>query len=246
MRTVQYQQSYSELLKKRLGKGLLILFSVLILVVFITSIAPKISSNLVVILVIIVFGIILIRYTFITIGDIYVEYRKAKYGVEGENLVKEELSKFFDDSYVYISNFIIPETKIGDIDGILIGPKGLFIIEVKNWAGRFRISSTDMLRHLKGDIFKLYRKNAFYQIGRQVNYLKKYFKNKNIDIDIIPTFVLVDGKIETIVGETGIFVCELNKLINHLFEFKPKPEFTKEFCDSLVNVLIPTNEFEKK
>lgn len=58
----------------------------------------------------------------------FINWRK---GILGERLVIEALTPL-DNSYVLINDVVLPKRK-GNIDHILIGPTGLFVIETKNY-----------------------------------------------------------------------------------------------------------------
>lgn len=163
--------------------------------------------------------------------------RNFRYGKKGEEEVSGILKDTLDDNYVYIENYTIPNTRIGDIDGLLIGPKGVIIIEVKSYAGVFRISGEDMFRKLKRDIYKLYRKSPFKQVIRQRKYLTKFLKEKGIDVQVIAIVVLVRSKINTISGETKVFVTEPNKLTNHIFKLSQTPQWTTDLSNKLIQTL---------
>jgi hypothetical protein len=160
-----------------------------------------------------------------------------KYGKEGENKVLQILEESLDDNFTYITNYVIPNTRIGDIDGLLIGPKGIIILEIKNYAGIFRISGRDIYRKLRGNVFKLYKKNPFKQIKKQKEYLDKFLHEKGINMKITPIVVLVYGKIETITGPTQVFITEAHQLPNHIFELPLISGWNPELQNKILQVL---------
>jgi hypothetical protein len=160
-----------------------------------------------------------------------------KYGKEGENKVLQILEESLDDNFTYITNYVIPNTRIGDIDGLLIGPKGIVILEIKNYAGIFRISGEDMYRKLKGDVYRLYKKNPFEQIMKQKEYLDKFLYEKGIDVKITPIVVLVYGKINAITVPTKVLITEANQLPNYIFELPLIPEWNPELPNKIIQVL---------
>ena len=56
----------------------------------------------------------------------------------GEEKIVEQLRAMLDDRWTLIRNFIYPGRKGGDIDLILIGPAGVWVFEVKAYAGKVR------------------------------------------------------------------------------------------------------------
>lgn len=72
-----------------------------------------------------------------TIGDIKQLKNQAK-GFIGETVVNFLLSSL-DDTWIAFPNAIIPAAngKLTEIDLLLVGNKGIFLIEVKTWSGSF-------------------------------------------------------------------------------------------------------------
>ena len=69
-------------------------------------------------------------------------------GLEGENMVAEYLNTLPQDYYVY-QDVNLPG-KGGNIDHIVIGPTGIFVIETKNYSGKYRIKGNQWLYYKNG------------------------------------------------------------------------------------------------
>jgi len=161
-----------------------------------------------------------------------------KKGKRGEDEVAAMLKENLDDNYTCVENYMIPNARIGDIDGLLIGPKGVVILEVKNYQGVFRISGPDLYRRNRGDNYTLYKKSPFIQATRQKNYLSKYFKDKCIgDVPVKAIVIFPEAKISSINGETGVFVTENNKLVNHIFQLSSVPNWDSSLENQIINAL---------
>lgn len=59
---------------------------------------------------------------------------QLKAGLEGEQRVADLLSAALDDRWTLLSSVVV-EGLPGDIDHVLVGPAGIFAIEVKHWSG---------------------------------------------------------------------------------------------------------------
>lgn len=75
-------------------------------------------------------------------------YSRYKSGIEGENTVVKFLSAL-DDNYYLINDVKLPES-YGNIDHIVLGPNGIFVIETKNYRGQIRCNGDDWVRHYEG------------------------------------------------------------------------------------------------
>jgi len=237
MKIIKYQESYSSANLRRLTPSFvawLSILSFLTVLLFLSVFIPFLHKHWLLLLIFVVVFFALSKNHVDTLVD---QIRSFRFGKEGEDAVIEELKKTLDDNYVYVTNYQIPNTKIGDIDGLLICPKGVLVLEVKNYVGVFRISGDDMLRRLRGDIYKLYRRSPFQQVIRQTKYLDKFFKDNGVNVRVLPIVVLVTGKISAISGATGVFVAEINKLTNHIFELSSIPDWSTQLSNKIISVL---------
>jgi len=78
-------------------------------------------------------GLVMIPVSYILGLYAYRNYIIWRSGPQGEERVGEELQKLSDD-YVMVHNAVIPPST-GDIDYIVVGPSGIFVIETKNVGG---------------------------------------------------------------------------------------------------------------
>jgi len=236
MKILEYRESYSKQeLKKLLPKGLIILGIIVIisLIFLISPVIPVFKQYIWIIVFIVLLAFFILKPA---INKLFRNIGFLRYGKQGEDEVKNILQETLDDNYTYIPNYIIPNTRIGDIDGLLISPKGILVLEIKNYAGIFRISGSDLYRKRSRDIFQLYYRNPFTQIKRQRDYLEKFLKEGGIDMRVMAIVVLVVGKIDTITGETGVFITEARNLTNHIFELKPI-QFSPDLSDKIITAL---------
>ena len=237
MKIIKYKESYSETMMKNKLPKILISLGIVIVVFFaliFAAIFPQLKNLG---LFIFIIGVVTLVVAPKLINPLINDFKNYRFGKKGEDTVISTLKETLNDDYVYILNYIIPNTRIGDIDGLLIGHKGIIIIEVKDWSGRFRVSGKEIFRKLKGDIYRLYRKNPFDQVSQQQNYLEQFLKEKGIELKITPIIVLVDGSIEAITSETGIFITENTKLTNHIFKLPIIPDFSETLTDKITKTL---------
>ncbi len=92
---------------------------------------------------------------FFLIGFYYYlhKYRVYSGGLEGEKRVAKLLNNSLSDEY-YLMNGTYFRDGGGDIDHIVLGPNGLFVIETKNWSGRITCNGDEWNRdnrHKKSD-----------------------------------------------------------------------------------------------
>lgn len=86
----------------------------------------------------------------------YSNYNKGK---TGEAAVENEL-KELDDNYILLNDVNLPGS-YGNIDHIVMGPNGIFVLETKNFAGDISCNGDNWNRHYQGGL-KLSRRGNFY------------------------------------------------------------------------------------
>lgn len=68
-------------------------------------------------------------------------------GLQGEEALIQFLAPRLDNRYLLLRNYVPPPpwSAGGDIDGVLLGPQGVTVFEVKAWRGVYRCTGEDWL-----------------------------------------------------------------------------------------------------
>ncbi len=168
----------------------------------------------------------------------------AKKGKQGESLVFDELNKILDNNeYFIIKNYRLPDRQF-DIDFIVIGPKGLILLEVKNYSHDFVFTNDKcfvftghkeewkLLPQEKDPRFKMQEYSDLF-----IKYLDKlgYFSIK-------PKLGIVFIKENSIYindSGTGIYLINgLKSLDKFLTDCYKDNKFSKELCSEVYQKLI--------
>ncbi len=161
-------------------------------------------------------------------------------GLTGQRKVEETLS-VLDDSYTLINNLSLP-FKNCDIDHVLIGPKGVFLLETKHYKGEVSCIG-DRWEYQKigrnGGVYRGYISNPSRQLKRNIWELKTYLdkKSKKMLYQISFPFwiqgvvvftnedVLVRTKDET------VLIVTLDQLVDFIKSYKNEPLQSKEIIN---------------
>jgi hypothetical protein len=73
------------------------------------------------------------------------EYRIYRGGWEGEKRVVQLLNSKLSDDYILLNDLCLRNGG-GDIDHIVLGPNGIFVLETKNWSGDITCNGDEWLR----------------------------------------------------------------------------------------------------
>ncbi len=145
-------------------------------------------------------------------------------GVVGEKIVAKNLENSLDDNYSVFANVNIPEIgRNEDIDFIAVGPKGVIIIEVKNWSRTALIINGEWFAHLVSRFHKP-RHDPVEQIQRYTNCVTRFFDKQNLKPSIHKFLVKVGGNYK-IYGSAEVYVISEDKLIAEIANLPDWPEY---------------------
>ena len=167
--------------------------------------------------------------------------RKRKKINPGEKEVKDILSRI--KGYKLLNDIMIKSNNgTSQIDHILIGKKGIFVIETKDYSGM--IYGDEYSREWTQVINS--KKNKFYNPIRQnyghIKTLEKYIDRKNIFISII----VFTNKSTLKKIETDTPVIQVKKLKRFIRKYKSNNMLTKEEIDNMYNLIKKNNINSKR
>lgn len=168
-----------------------------------------------------IFGFILAFAGFLLI---YLGYRKGYSwikGDKGEKIVSKYLGNL-PSGYFVLNDVNIPKGK-GNIDHLVIGPTGIFLIETKNYSGSFKIDGDEWQR-LAGYSYKKIKKNPARQVKLNALDLGKFLNKKlgkKVWVNAVVTLlnndfkVIKEPKYYSVLGadELTQFILNYNKKI---------------------------------
>jgi hypothetical protein len=167
-------------------------------------------------------------------------------GLKGQERVEEVLS-VLPDEYVLINNLSLP-FKNCDIDHLLIGPNGIFLMETKHYKGDISCV-VDVWEYQKigrnGGLYKGYINNPSKQLKRNIWELKTFFDKKSKRIFGVTPFpywiqgivVFTNEEAEVTVKEETVKIMKSNQLLKHIYSSKDY-KIPKEDLQKIVQILI--------
>ncbi|MCM3412836.1 MULTISPECIES: nuclease-related domain-containing protein [Bacillaceae] len=106
-------------------------------------------------------------------------------GVQGEQATTRQLNYLSDDWYLFNDLVVTFQDKESQIDHVVVGPHGVFIIESKNWSGHILpTSNKERVRRDKmigGKYISTEHYNPISQVGTHVFRLSNFLKEKGIN-----------------------------------------------------------------
>lgn len=183
----------------------------------------------------VVLGIILFKIT----NGFYILALKFKSGISGERMIRDEFKKL-PDEYTVFQDIKIPQ-RFGNIDFVVVGPTGIFTIEVKNKHGKVDFRDDTLFLEDQND------KKDLTQAKREAVELHEYLETKlNSKIGFIFPVLVFTGHIDIHMGLTsheGAYIIQKSYL-NRVLTEKTSGEFnsaTRSILEKEFESLAITN-----
>jgi len=149
--------------------------------------------------------------------------RNYRAGIEGEQAVVKAL-QVLDDSYSIINDFK-SSVKSGNIDHILICPKGVFVIETKNYSGDIRCYGERWSKKVKGRLYDI--RSVSYQAKNNAKYLSDLIHGKtNLSLFVEPICVFTNPSMKLKIYKPTVAIRQVDGLAEFIMEFQPKTTIT--------------------
>lgn len=178
------------------------------------------------------------------LDNIIRQIKNALKGNLGERKAIGRLQEILGSQYKIHRNFRIPNTKF-DNDVIVIGPKGIILIEIKNIRGEFEFKGQETYKHYRcyGSecLCKLNEyKSPSKEVIRHSNALQNWLEVKGVkDIKIKRAVLLVGhSRIRKIEDPTVYIIPSLDGLAEFMDKSFNDNCFSHKFCDKLNQLLI--------
>lgn len=164
----------------------------------------------------------------------YRSYSGYRRGYEGERTVTKILTSTLGDEYSLINDVTVPDG-YGNIDHIVLGPNGVFVIETKNFAGRIacngdewssqRTSKFNRLTHYDlGSPSRQVKRNAF-RVKRLIESIDA-FKSSKIWVDAI--LVFANKRVELRINNPTVSILRATELPRFIAKRKNISVFSAE------------------
>jgi len=148
------------------------------------------------------------------------EARRWAKGRLGEEIFFHRLGHVLHDRYLLLLDYPSPQ-KYGDIDGVLIGPHGVTIYEVKAWTGTYRASDTEWLywSEREGQWVPARGSNPIQQARRHAESLRLLLRQANLSsVPVYPAvaFASKQMNLEATSSVPIFFLTEQNLTLQEL------------------------------
>jgi hypothetical protein len=193
--------------------------------------------------------LILLSFGLSWLGAKALERRRAtvdayQAGRWGEEKAVEELTYWLDGRWTLVRNFEFPNRSWGDIDLVLVGPRGVAAIEVKACSGRIHNNDDRWLRQSKWGWRKLMT-DPGRQATRNAANLHQYLRDEGVEVGWVQAVVIWAGDAELLTTEKPAVpvwgIADIGDQFDKLWTRKPLAEDTIRQAVGVLQAAIPTS-----
>jgi len=165
------------------------------------------------------------------------KYRIYNAGWSGEKQVSKLLSNKFSDDYFLINDLYL-QNGGGDIDHIVLGPSGIFVLETKNWSGEISCRGDEWQRGGKPS----FTGSPSLQVKRNASKIRRI-------VDVSPSLKPLGIHVEGIVVFTNkhamlhlnnpsVPILKLSALTNHITTQRPSVTFGRQQVEEMAEEIL--------
>ena len=129
-------------------------------------------------------------------------------GIAGEQRLETVLNEILTGEWVLFKNVVLPGYK-GDIDGILVGEKGIFALEVKNYSNTHQITNMKWQYRDDKEEWQTTKTNPSSQAKRNAERLQTWLSTEDVAARVLPRVVWASDTL-LLADESAIPIWMLN------------------------------------
>lgn len=159
-------------------------------------------------------------------------------GAAGEDRVARAMRDVLDERWTVFRNLELPNSNNGDIDIVLVGPGGIWAIEVKTYTGNYRVENGRYYKETRNGYWHRDRRGPGAQVRTNAATLCNYLKQKGINYrNGVNRVVVMAGESNVYIHSTGTTVWRLGDLHDRLRNLNRSTYLDQMHVDRIVNVL---------
>jgi len=140
------------------------------------------------------------------------QYRR---GQEGENNAVQLIVQALDGNWHLFRNISLPGRNKGDLDLVLVGPPGVWALEVKNFRGEYR-NTGETWEWKNGKNWKAAKVNPSRQANNSAYRLKNFLKADNVNVFVNSAVIWANSESQLTVENPSVAVWRYDRLPDEL------------------------------
>ncbi len=166
-------------------------------------------------------------------------------GHEGEERVVAAMHSVLDGNWFLFRNIVLPGRNKSDLDSILVGPSGVWVVEIKNFTGEYR-NTGEGWEYRARNRWKAAKNNPSRQAQDNAVRLASFLKADGIQQWVTPAVVWANPEAQLQVENPLVAVWTLDRLpdeLDNIWQEKSLPESKRQ---QIVDKLTKLCEAQKK
>jgi len=159
------------------------------------------------------------------------KYRIYNGGLQGEKTVTKLLCKTLNDDY-YLLNDIYLQGGGGDIDHIVLGPNGVFVLETKNWSGKITCNGDGWQRpgkHYMGSPSRQVKRNA----AKIMRLIESTSVLGSLSIWVEGIVVFTNSNVKLNINNPTVPILTLHQLTSHITTHKTVNQLNRQQLEQI-------------
>ncbi|MGA3289111.1 MAG: nuclease-related domain-containing protein [Candidatus Bathyarchaeia archaeon] len=160
------------------------------------------------------------------------KYRIYNAGWEGEKQVAKLLSNKLSDDYLLINDLYLHNGG-GDIDHIILGPTGIFVLETKNWSGDITCNGDEWQRPGKGN----FKGSPSLQVKRNAAKIKNLIDSsqafRSLGIWVEGIVVFTNNHATFHLNNPTVLILKLPQLPNHITAHVNSSRYSRQQLEAI-------------
>lgn len=193
---IESSRSVSEILASPYGSTVIIIAIVLMLVIF----------------TVMVLSMFLFNKLILRLEKQITSFRKGK---EGEDRVVAVISQSLDGNWHLFRNVVLPGRNRADLDGVLVGPLGIWMVEIKTYTHEYRCVG-DRWEYRAGNQWRTARKNPSHQAKNNAAQLSNFLRADGIQQWVNPVVVWANPESRLSLENPEVPIWTLDRLPDEL------------------------------
>lgn len=136
-------------------------------------------------------------------------------GQEGENNIVDRMRHALDGNWYLFRNVVLPGQNHADIDAVLIGPQGIWALEIKTFTGKYRVIG-DQWQQQKNQLWKPIKSNPTQQAVRNAKRLADFIRSHHVKAWVTPVVVWACPGNPLVIQNSTMTIWQLEQLTDEI------------------------------
>lgn len=164
--------------------------------------------------------------------------------MEAEDFVAQGLAQYLDDAYVLLRN-VTPPGLTHDADLIIVGPTGLWAVEVAYLKGLFKVDGVNWMSYTSKLEFEKVEPNLASQVRENAQAIFDFLREKKFSVPWVnPVIMLANSQIDVRTEEAAVAIIRPDGIEQYIAEniLPAEPVFNPDEAINVAEAIIALGE----